>query len=446
MKFASCVLAAGSYLLATAPASAEVTLGEVKGWEAFTTGRVNGFLTYAAGDGSPIDAMGAPNTVAGGGLPTTKDRVQAKDAMGMAIPSDQGSVSKWRLASGFIPNVLTLGVRNKMTEDLKLTAVTSLWGTIETRGQRKYELIQANFNEAYLDMSGSWGAVRAGKTLSLVSRGSFQLHYDYGYRYGVGAQFTLGPDPAQSYGLVGFGMPVATYSAGIYYTTPNLAGLKVNLGVFDATHYDTVWERTNTPRPEAELTYDFATPNFKTNVFLNGGFQKLYKQNNDKDSATLWGMAAGARLEFGPIHVGGNYFMGKGIGLTHAFAQASGHIGTLVGPKVTVNPITMAEVTSEELRQFDGFAALVQYGGKLFDVNLAFGQSRVHQLDIDKAQLALAPGPALIKTQTAIGAGFVFHATENLHLDIDYLRAMYRWYSTAKQDVNFLNLGATIDW
>ncbi len=448
MKFRSCMLAATACLLVAPAASAEVSLGEVKGWEAFTTGRVNAFFTYITGDGSPIDAMGQPNTIKGGGLETTKDRIQAKDAAGMAIPGDQGSVSKMRLVSGYVPNVLTIGVRNNVAPDLKLKGVASIWGTIETKGQRKYELVQANFNEAYLDLSGSWGAVRAGKTLTLFSRGSYDLHYNYGYRYGVGNQFTLGPEAGQSYGMVGFGFPVATYSAGIYYSTPSLAGLTVALGLFDATQYDVTYDRTNTPRPELELAYDLDASGVKAHIFANGGFQKLYKQNNDKDSATLWGVALGASLEFGPIQVGGNYYTGKGVGLTHAFAQPPGHTGVLVGPAVMLNPITMAAVTPDELRSFDGFGALAGYATEVFDVRLGFGQSRAHQLEIDKVM----PSPALIKTQTAISVGAVFHANKHLHPSIDYLRGMYRWYTAPaptgepKQDVNFINVGATIDW
>jgi hypothetical protein len=274
----------------------------------------------------------------------------------------------------------------------------------------------------------------------LFSRGSYELHYNYGYRYGVGAQFSLGPEAGQSYGMVGFGLPVATHSAGVYYSTPSLAGLSVSLGLFDATQYDVTYNRTNTPRPEAELAYEFATEGFKAKVFGNGAFQKLYKQQNDKDSATLWGVSGGAGLELGPIQVGGNYFLGKGVGLTHAFAQTQGQVPHLVGPNV--HPITMAPIVPEQLRKFDGFAALAQYATGVFDIRAGFGQSRAHQLDVDKA----VPTPALIKTQTAISAGFVFHVNESLHPSIDYLRGMYRWYGGPKQDVNFINLGATIDW
>jgi hypothetical protein len=51
-----------------------------------------------------------------------------------------------------------------------------------------------------------------------------------------------------------------------------------------------------------------------------------------------------------------------------------------------------------------------------------------------------------IKTQTGIAAGIVYHVNESLHLDLDYLRAQFRWYGTAKQDLNYINTGATLTW
>jgi hypothetical protein len=51
-----------------------------------------------------------------------------------------------------------------------------------------------------------------------------------------------------------------------------------------------------------------------------------------------------------------------------------------------------------------------------------------------------------IKTQTGISAGVVYHVNENLHLDVDYLRGMFRWYAGAKQDVNYINAGVTLTW
>ena len=51
-----------------------------------------------------------------------------------------------------------------------------------------------------------------------------------------------------------------------------------------------------------------------------------------------------------------------------------------------------------------------------------------------------------IKTQTGIAVAIVYNMNESLHLDLDYLRGQFRWYGGAKQDMNYLNAGATLTW
>ena len=127
---------------------------------------------------------------------------------------------------------------------------------------------------------------------------------------------------------------------------------------------------------------------------------------------------------------------GRGLGLYYALEGGT----TSVGPN-SVNP-GQQEL---ELRTFDGYAAFAQYAPGSFDINLAVGQSRVHLLETDKTG-PQAGTTSLIKTQTGISAGFVYHVSKSLHWDLDYMRAMFRWYRGEKQDVNFINTGITLDW
>ena len=448
MKLKTCLTVASACLLLSEAASAEIPLGKVGEWEVYTQGRVNAFLSYITGDAYPVppvdEATGMPimrPIIPGGGLETLADRIPETDAAGDPIPGRAGSIRKWRLRSGYFPNILGIGVRSQVAEELKLSGVLAIWGTIESTGQRKYFPVYADFHEAYMKLEGSWGSVTAGRALSLFSRGITEVDYLYGHGYGVGYHTNLG-DTGPTGGMIGFGVLAASYNPGFYYTTPSLGGFRINIGLYDPVEYTSSWNRTETPRPEVELTYDIETEAFKTHVFANGVYQKLYKDNDARQSETITGVGGGLRLEFGPIHIGGGGHYGKGIGLFRAL-DAEGSLGsTLAGPANNVDPNTMAEVGDpNELRTFDGYSVFLQYAPGSFDINLAFGQSRAHLLDIDK----VLPD-SLIKTQTGISAGFVYHVSKNLHLDVDYLRAMFRWYQGDKQDVNFINAGATIDW
>src|SRR5215470_16862784 len=93
-------------------ARAEVTLVKTDKWELFTAGRVNAFLTYGFGDAFPV---GTHNLV-GGGVDTATDLIPKLGPDGMPDTSQQGTVSKMRLRSGFIPNQLSLGVRRNLNE------------------------------------------------------------------------------------------------------------------------------------------------------------------------------------------------------------------------------------------------------------------------------------------------------------------------------------------
>jgi len=437
-RFITSAAAVAGCLLSTLPAAAEVKIGEADGWEAYTGGQVNTFLTYAFGDAYPPasinPATGTARTIVpGGGL--TGGVIPEVDGNGDPITTEQGSVSQWRVRNGFSPNVMAFGVRKQLTPELKLKAQFSLWGTIEPPGQQKYRIIEVDFREGYGAVEAPWGTVTIGRHLGLYSRGIVQMDFDYAHQYGVGFHGNLSGNGPTA-GLIGFGVLAAFFSPGIMYTTPELAGFQLNLGVYDGVQIAGSWETTRTPRPEFEATYKLETDAFLVKAFVNGAYQKLYRIALADENETMYGFGGGARLEFGPIHLGGGGHYGRGLGLYYALQGGD----TSVGPTV-VNPGEQAF----ELRTFDGFAVFAQYAPGKFDINLAAGQSRVHLLESDKTGPE-ADNTSVIKTQTGISAGFVYHITKSFHWDIDYMRAMFRWYKGEKQDVNFVNTGVTLNW
>jgi len=53
---------------------------------------------------------------------------------------------------------------------------------------------------------------------------------------------------------------------------------------------------------------------------------------------------------------------------------------------------------------------------------------------------------SVIKTQRGISAGLVYHVSDALHIDLDYLNARFDWYLGEKQVLNYLNTGVTMTW
>jgi hypothetical protein len=392
-------------------------------WEVYTAGRVNVFWGYAIGDARP------GGNLKGGGVDSSLDRIPDEDpATGEPDPNSQGSIRKMRFRSGFVPNVLSIGVRRKLGETSLLRAQLSLWGTLETVGQRKFANVQADFREGFLEASGPWGAFTAGRFGSLFSRGVTTTDFLYGHGYGVGfwgGGGTYSPGPTA--GLIGFGVLANSFSPGMMYTTPNLGGVKLAVGVFDPVNLPGSWEATRTARPEFELTYDLGAADsfFKLHLYVNGAYQKVYSGPKDE---TVRGLGGGFRTEVGNFHLGAGGHYGKGLGLYYALEGSDADTPGL----------------GKEFRTADGYSIFAQYVLGKLDLNAAFGQSRIHLTDDDLLPENVDNHP--IKTQTGISAGVVYHVNESLHLDVDYLRGMFRWYGTAKQDVDYINAGVTLTW
>jgi hypothetical protein len=235
--------------------------------------------------------------------------------------------------------------------------------------------------------------------------------------------------------MIGFGVLAAFFQPGFTYTSPKLAGLQLNVGVYDPVQIAGSWEVTKSPRPEFELTWDTKQGDTFAKLFVNGAYQKLYLIGGADDETAL-GAGFGGRLEVGPFHVGAGGHYGRGLGLYYALEGGPTSVGS-----IQVEP----GFKPFELRTFTGVAAFAQYAPGPFDINLGFGQSRVALLDSDKVGTVAATN-SVIKSSTGIAAAFVYHITPNLHWDFDVMRAMFKWDKGETQNVNFVNSGVTLNW
>jgi Gram-negative porin len=463
--FGGAAVAAGC-LLTARTASAEVTIVKTENnWEVYLAGRVGAFFSYAFGEAYPL----APTTgalISGGGVDEKgADTIPKTDNTGMVDPAQRGTLSKMRIRSGMIPNVLTIGTRKKFGEDTTFKVQASIWAQIEPdyfddpanqklpRTSGPDFGVSADFREGYLQIESSWGGVQAGRFLSLFSRGSYESDLTYGHAYGVGFPGIKTPPAAggsqiaggltrqgPTSGMAGFGVLGGTYAGGVAYTTPSLSGLKIAAGLFEPVQLiGSAYDGTRNPRPEGEISYDLSVTGFKMHLYGDGAFQKVYN-NKDTKNASMFGVAAGGRFEVGPVRVGLGGFRGKGLGLYYPFDASATSVSQAPGPPVTdAMGVTMPGPTKNELRTFQGYSALVQVALGEIDINVGAGQTVVARTDDDKVNI-----DSLIKSQTGISAGVVYHATENLHLDLDFMNAAFSWYGGQSQKVNFINTGAIL--
>jgi hypothetical protein len=242
-------------------------------------------------------------------------------------------------------------------------------------------------------------------------------------------------------GMTGFGLLAGTQAAGIKYTTPSLAGVRLTAGVFDPVVYKkSGWTSTFPPRPEAEITYDLDGGGFNLHVFAAGGYQTMRTQTLD---TSIWGASGGARVEVGPVRVGGGAFLGKGAGVNYAFDSNPALVSGSTTKTVTNPDGTMTIENTYEVRDSSGFVGMVMVVLGPVDVGGGFGQTKIKQLAADKTPAA-AMMVSTLKSQTGITAAVVYHLSENMHLGLDFINGKYEWTNGETQALNVFNGGMTV--
>lgn len=437
-------------------ASAEISIVKAGDWEVFSDGRISAFGSFARGDGFPVieivngtDAMGNPTQLRtqplGGGIDNNAalEIGPQVDAMGNSIP---GRIESMRIRSGFTPGILGIGFRRKILRATALTGYFQFWSDIESPARRKYLPMPVDVRVGYVKMEGPWGSLTVGRQLTLFSRGAVEIDFLYGHGFALGNPVNLN-DYGPTAGHIGTGVLGPGFAAGAVYATPSLAGLRLNLSVFDPVTLQGAYDRTEWARPEAEVTYDRSFGSVKLHLFANGAYQKVYRsgvadsgttttptgQVLDNSSAA-YGAGYGARVEVGALHVGVAGHYGQGLGLYYALETSDA--------AYSPSPASV-------LRKSDGYYLQTQLAFPKFDVNVGVGISRIYSLDgIDNVYDA-ATGTSrqsIIKYQLGMSAVFVYHITDSLHFDIDFFRAQFKWYLGEKQNVNFVNTGLTMVW
>jgi len=421
-------IAIGPVFFGSAPAHAETTITKpADGWEVYTSGRVGAFVEVLNGDSAPITSATAGHTVTSEGIVVQSDPG--------ANGPNSGHATASRVRSGFLGNILTLGVRRELTPATTVSGQISLWAAAEAINERTYLLNQTDMREGFLKLEGPAGTLKVGRQLSLFSRGGTEIDFLYGHQFGVGSPVGFnyqGP----SGGHIGYGVLGAVFAAGVVYSTPPFAGLQLNAGYFDpGSLVGQHWGRTKAGRFESEVTYDANFGNSgKVHVFADGAVQKLYAVET-ADAVSVYGASAGARLEVGPFHIGVAGHSGKGLGIGYFLDWSD----------------SMLNGNTYQLRNFDGAYVQTQLALTKFDFNVGWGVTRLHQLtaDIDpKYFLPGATGPATsyLKSQMGISAVVVYHISPNLHAAVDYFRSDQKWWLGESQVLNSYNVGMTLTW
>jgi hypothetical protein len=252
----------------------------------------------------------------------------------------------------FAPTVQTGGAKTQFSAQGNSSAnINGINGaTIDTR-------------EVVFNLSGAFGEVSVGRTLSLYGRNAILNDMTL---FGVG--FAPGADHFGSvtFGRVGHGYTYPDFAARFQYTTPNVNGFQAAIGMYDpATIVDVTnrsddglngggfLDETDTPRFEMELSYSTSFEGGSAKFWMDGLWQEIdsscsavrvktadpvaaflgqsgdgsdgdggtaLRENCGKATAEAWGI--GTKLAYMGFEAVGYYHENQGLGLTAQFTGA----------------------------------------------------------------------------------------------------------------------------
>jgi hypothetical protein len=449
-KQACALVLAVSALGAPSVARAEVKLAEVGGWTVSTDGRVNAFVSHVWGDNRP-EGLGNLNWVGFNEI-TSSGQVTA-----------DGKLRKTKIRSGYVPSTLAFNFRKQVAPQLKVQSRIEVGFQI-TNIEPSFipENTWMDPRAVYLDLSGNWGSVRAGRDFSLFSRGNLFMNYDIGHAYGLGFPCAYEKMYGGACGHVGFGTLWPDFRAQLTYTTPSIADvLQISVGAFDPRSMSTSqWEQTPYPRVESEAVASYSwREGWGIKAWANG-FHQVVGTTDDVDPATdverlqdftqtAYGVGGGLQGNFGPFKIGGSGYMGRGMDGFTVF---------------TFNPILVGQGGTLEgyqrrFRPTQGFLAQASFKFGSTWIMGGFGQARFDRVATDNPINQVDAFP-LIRSQTGISTG-LFHRIDSVVIGLDYFNAHYAFdpalksgagangmaaFVKVKQTVHIVNAGVTLEW
>ncbi|HEX3849815.1 MAG TPA: porin [Polyangiaceae bacterium] len=412
---AAIILSAAFVVLSFARESmAEVPLvTDAKGWSLTLDGRLNTFFSFAAGQALPS------------GIPNYEGVYDYGDA--------NGNITKTRIRSGFIENVLGFTLKKQLTPDTLVTARFGTWVGVAV-SQSKADIPPLDARELYVKIDAPWGGVLAGRNLSLFGRGAILLDYDVVHAYGLGSPCAIQVAQGGACGFAGYGILFPAYNAGVVYNTPDAGGFQLSVGAFDPSAVSTAsYQRTPYPRLEGEAVFEVPRY-FKATA--SGQWQKIGQNAAPFLNVDAAGGSFSAEVTLGPVQLGGAGFVGQGLGIYQAMEDS---------------PIFSDNTGIIRHQQgFLGVAALNFGGTKIAG---GVGETQLKKTASEGTGPLTSATTEFPAKQLGISVGVYQHVADTFVLALEYFRSNITWQEelspatmeaiTPSQHVDFVNAGIT---
>ena len=240
--------------------------------------------------------------------------------------SDFGSEDSAHLQQGLLPSFHTMTVNTPEVNGLKGTGQITF--AVDASAEKAGRLNKAglfgtgpqiDMREVFFNVSGDFGTISVGRTLSLFQRQAILQDITL---FGMGAM--VGPDGGGTgLGRIGFGYVYPDFRTRFVYATPDMNGFQLSVGIFDPQEpggliSNAGWmSETDTPQFQAEATFNSA---FEGGSF--SGWAGFLWQEQEIKASPAGGMGdvesvgwnIGATVSAQGFSMTGSYYDGEALG------------------------------------------------------------------------------------------------------------------------------------
>lgn len=400
-------IAAGLFLalLTAVPTQAAFVIGGGEnGWQLSTDGMVNLFGIYTSGDERP-------------GLVNGVD-TQVNNGITLADGDDS-----FRLRSGFLPGILAFNVKAPTINGLDMGARIGFYPNPQNANTKNSFSTQIDLREIFFTVDGNFGQFLIGKTLSLYQGQNALTGMTL-----MGAGVNIAAGGGTTLGNIGYGYIYPQFNAQVRYTTPDISGFKLAVGIYDPSVISGSGQTaqiTKTPRWEAEASYAATLGKGKLKTWVSGLYQEAeFKATGDEVEAS--GIAGGILAGYGGAEVVLSGFDGQGLG------------STLMLDTDSLDP------TGEE-RDSKGYLAQLTYTLGATKFGVAYGANEMDETTAEKATRT-GGGNSELEEQNMLTFGIYHDINPHIKLVAEYSQAENEWFGGQNQEVDIVSVGTFFMW
>jgi predicted porin len=341
---------------------------------------------------------------------------------GLACRGAAGEDRSSSISNGLLPAALAIGASTTQ-KGLDLSVTFGFYPGISTNDgspnlQQGADVLNTALGTTSIDMRQvfmTFGNDRIGTFLLGRNIGLFQADVILNDMTlpGVGAGSGNYAAPANTaLGSIGLGYIYTDWLAQINYTTPDLAGFKITVGVFDPV--EPILQGVSTPESSpgfhGKISYTLGDLYLSASVI-----SQKHEGVTDASDIDSLGFDIGGKYKFGDLEIMGWYYFGEGIGTTGLFVRGDDGAG--------------------RERDSDGFLAQVTYKFGDVKVGVNYGESNL--------DLASGEAPSnLVETNKKFTVGAYYSLTENLTLLAEFTDVKSEAHDGTENDSSNFNIGA----